>query len=490
MPFLIGFSIAILLLFLVLFIRTLVFKPEKKETVREERLPVDTERAVGELSALIECRTVSSKNKKLEDDAEFIRFEHTLPGIFPVLFENVEFEKVGKRGIILRWRGKSSASPTVLMAHYDVVAAGGDEWICPPFAPEIHEGFLYGRGTLDTKLTLSTMLHAAERLMEEGFVPKTDIYFAFGGDEEIGGSGASEIVELSFKRGIYPSLVLDEGGAVVKHLFPRVDKAVAVIGVAEKGMANISYTVRGGGGHASTPKGHTPVSRLARAAARVSSRPQPYRLTETSKAFLLQLAKHSSFGYRFIFANLWLFSPLLGLITRDGGDLSALIRTTVAFTEMHGAEGVNVIPSEARLISNSRILQGDTPERLLQRIEKRIEDPNVEVRILSAQNPSPVSRTDCPEYEKIEDTVREIWPDSIISPYLMLACSDSRHYGAISDRVYRFSAMALSTAFALVPLLSRISSGFRIILITVAVSAAAAWLFPVQDEEKEAAHEE
>ena len=441
MPFLIGFSIVFLTLLIILFARALTFKPEKQEAPRCEQIAVDTERATRELSSLIECRTVSYRNKKLEDNSEFERLERVLPSIFPTVFANFEFEKVGRRGLLLRWRGASSKSPTVLMAHYDVVAANGDEWICPPFSPEVIDGFLYGRGTLDTKLTLSTMLHAAERLLEQGFVPASDVYFAFGGDEETDGTGASEIAKLFVERGIYPSLVLDEGGAVVKNLFPRVEKSTAVIGIAEKGLANISYTVRGGGGHASTPKGHTPVSRLARAAARVVSRPQPYRLTETSKTFLLRLSAHSSFGYRFIFANLWLFSPLLGVITRDGGDLSALIRTTVAFTEMHGAEGANVIPSEASLISNSRILQGDTPERLRRRIEKRIADQNVEVRIVSAQNPSPVSRTDCPEYEKIEYTVREIWPDSIISPYLMLACSDARSWSQICDRVYRFSPL-------------------------------------------------
>ena len=441
MPFLIVFSVAFATLLLVLFIRALAFKPKKIRPIEVEPISVDTERAVGELSRLIECRTVSSRNKMLENDAEFERFEKILPEIFSVIFEKCEFEKVGERALLLRWRGSSSANPTVLMAHYDVVAASGEEWRCPPFAPEVIDGFLYGRGTLDTKLTLSTMLHAAERLMEEGFVPAADVYFAFGGDEETVGNGASCIVDLFRERGIHPAMVLDEGGAVVRDLFPKVYESTAVIGIAEKGLANISYTVKGGGGHASTPKGHTPVSRLARAAARVSSKPQPYHMTETSRKFLLRLSSHSSFGYRFVFANLWLFSPLLGLITRDGGDLSALIRTTVAFTEMHGAEGMNVIPSEARLISNSRILQGDTPEELRRRIEKQVADPKVEVKIHSAHEPSSVSRTDCAEYEMLEQTVREIWQESIISPYLMLACSDSRHWSLISDRVYRFSPL-------------------------------------------------
>ena len=441
MPFLIGSLSAFAVLFAVLFVRALLFVPEKREPCTVEKIQVDTERATAELSRLIECKTVSWENKSLEDEAEFVRFEKTLPRVFPTIFKNCEFEKVGSRALLIRWRGASDARPTVLMAHYDVVAAGGDEWICPPFSPEVIDGFLYGRGTLDTKLTLSTMLHAAERLMEEGFTPAADVYFAFGGDEEVAGIGAESIVSLFEKRGIYPSLVLDEGGAVVRNIFPKVTKATAVIGIAEKGMANISYTVKGGGGHASTPAGHTPVTRLARAVGRVHSRPQPYRITEAARALMMTQAKNSTFGYRFIFANLLLFMPVLGLITRNGGDLSALIRTTVAFTEMHGAEGMNVIPSEATVISNARLLQGDTPEGLRERIEKRIADPRVEVSIISAQPPSPVSRIDCPEYERIETTAREVWPAAITSPYLMLACSDSRHWSRISDRVYRFSPL-------------------------------------------------
>ena len=243
MPFLITSLVALAILLLVLFIRALAFKPEEKDVPKVDEITVDTERAVMELCRLIECKTVSMKDRSLENESEFLKLERTLPELFPVVFKKCSFEKVGERGLLLRWRGRSEARPTVLMAHYDVVAAGGDEWLFPPFSPEVHDGFLYGRGTLDTKLTMSTMLHAAERLIEEGFVPERDVYFAFGGDEETGGVGASEIVALFEKRGIFPSLVLDEGGAIVRDLFPNVDRSTAVIGIAEKGMANISYTV-------------------------------------------------------------------------------------------------------------------------------------------------------------------------------------------------------------------------------------------------------
>jgi len=441
MPVLISVAAAILLLLTVLLIRAVCHKPRQRRVEGGERLEVDIDRAAAELSALIACKTVSSRDRSEEDDAEFEKLENILPEIFPTIYKNCEFEKVGDRALLFKWSGKHDGDPTVLMAHYDVVSADESSWSHPPFAPEIHDGFLYGRGTLDTKITVSAMLHAAERLMEKGFVPESDVYFAFGGDEEIAGHGASEIVDLFESRGIKPAMVLDEGGAVVRGLFPKVVPPASIIGVAEKGMVNLSYTAESTGGHASTPKGHTPVTRLARAVSKVYLSPFPVRMTPPARQMVDNLSRNSSFGYRFIFANLWLFAPVLDLITRGGGDLAALIRTTVAFTEMHGAEGANVIPSEASVISNSRILPGETAESVRARIEELIDDSHVKVEIIHAQEPSRLSRTDCPEYDRVADTAAEIWPESIVTPYLMVACSDSRHWGRLSDRVYRFSPL-------------------------------------------------
>jgi len=422
-------------------VRTALFVPEVKKPATIESVCVDVGRAAEELSSLIKCKTVSDRNSELEDEGEFKRFEELLRKLFPNLHNVCTFEKVGPRALLYRWKGRSSEHPTVLMAHYDVVGAEESEWTVSAFGGEISQEFLYGRGALDTKVTLSSMLHSAERLICEGFIPRTDVYFAFGGDEEIGGRGASDIVALFEQRGIFPALVLDEGGAVVKHVFPGVKKKVALIGVAEKGMANISYTAKSNGGHASTPKQDTPVTKLARAATRVNSRPFPFRITEPTHLMLDKLARHSTFGYRVIFANLWLFSPVLNLITRKGGELGAIVRTTTAFTEMHGAVGMNVIPPTASLISNHRILPGETPDTVKKRVERSVGDPDVTVEIVSAQLPSTISRTDCEEYKKIEKTIEEVWQNIIVSPYLMLACSDSRHWGRISDRVYRFSPL-------------------------------------------------
>lgn len=441
MPFLIGIATVLAVIFVIVAVRTVRFKPTPREPLSVEKIAIDTERVTEELAELIKCKTVSAEDRSLEDEGEFLKLEKRLTSLFPSFCRTATLEKLGPRSLLYRWRGSEEGAPTVLMAHYDVVAADESQWTVPAFEGVVKNGFLYGRGALDTKITVAAMLHATEMLIAEGYTPKNDIYFAFGGDEETSGRGAVNIVDAFEKRGIYPALVLDEGGAVVKGIFPGVKKSAALIGIAEKGMANIAYTARSAGGHASTPKRDTPVTKLARAAVRVVDHPFRFRITKPTSLMLDRVVRHSTLGYRIIFANLWLFSPILNFITREGGELGAIVRTTTAFTEMHGAEGMNVIPPEASLISNHRILPGETPETVRAHIERAVSDPDVKVSVINAQMPSRVSRTDVPEYQKVEKTAQEVWQNGVVSPYLMLACSDSRHWGRLSDRVYRFSPL-------------------------------------------------
>lgn len=437
----------ILLLLLVVILRTIAFKPKREPCGFGDDIAYDAERATETLRELCMCRTISSRVKSEEDEGEFLRFEALLSKLFPKVHETCEFKKLSPRSLLYKWAGRSHDAPTVLMSHYDVVSVTEENWEKPPFDGIIEDGVLWGRGTLDTKGTLNGIMSAAETLISSGFVPENDIYFAFGGNEEINGDGASLIVEYFAKEGITPAVVIDEGGAVVEGVFPGVKEPCALIGIAEKGMLNVEYSVKGGGGHSSAPKPKTPVGRLARAAIAVEGKPFKFRITKPAAALFDTVGRHSTFIYRMIFANLWLFSPALNLLTKlTGGEMNALMRTTTAFTMMEGSQGVNVIPPYARMVSNHRIIPGETQQSLLENIKKRIKDDSVQVSVIDGMDPSVVSTDNCAGYERLRSVIKDTWPEAIVSPYLMVACSDSRHWGRISDRVYRFSAMALSSA--------------------------------------------
>ena len=240
-------------------------------------------------------------------------------------------------------------------------------------------------------------------------------------------------------------MVVDEGGAVVPDVFPGVKEPCALIGVAEKGMLNLEYRISSNGGHASAPKPHTPVGRLAMACAKVEAHPFRSHLTKPVLEMFDNLGRRSTFLYRIIFANLWCFRPVLDMICKkNGGELNALVRTTSAITQMQGSKAPNVIPPSASMVANMRLNPEDSVAGAVEYIRQTVADPDIELAVGDHMEPSPISRTDCEGWRRVANAVSATWPGAVISPYLMVQCSDSRHYRDLSDRVYRFSAMELT----------------------------------------------
>ena len=437
---------ALLLIFLaIILIRAFSFKPKAQPTVFSEEEKFDGDKAVENLCELVKCKTVSYRDHSLEDDAEFEKLIQKLPSLYPNVYEVCEFNQLPDRALLYRWKGKNNGAPAVMMAHYDVVPVNEDAWTVPAFEAIIKDGRIFGRGTLDTKVTFNGVLFAADHLISQGFVPENDIYFAFSGGEEVNGNGANNIVDYFLKNGIEPAFVIDEGGAVVENVFPGVSKPCGLIGVAEKGMMDVKYTVKSGGGHASAPKPKTPVDTLSRACIKMVDNPFKCHLTQPVAEMFDTLGRHSSLVFKIIFANIKVFLPVLDMICKkSGGELNALMRTTVAFTQMQGSSASNVIPPEASLVSNIRLNPDDTIESALEYIKKTVDDEKVEVSLIHGMNPSRISTTDCEGWDKVSSAVASTWKGCIVSPYLMVQCSDSRHYGRISDKVYRFSAMDLT----------------------------------------------
>ncbi len=430
----------------VIFIRALMFKPKAAVKINTNEEKFDGEASIEALRALIRCKTVSYRDRSLEDDAEFEKFVSLLPSLYPHVFEICEYTELDDRALLFRWKGKSDGAPAVMMAHYDVVPVNEEAWNVPAFEAIIKDGRLWGRGALDTKVTFNGVMFAAEHLIKERFVPENDVYFAFSGGEEINGKGASNVVDYFEQNKIELAFVIDEGGAVVENVFPGVKAPCGLIGIAEKGMMDVSYTVRSKGGHASAPKPNAPVDRLCKACSNVLKNPFKSHITPPVAQMFDTLGRHSSFVYKMIFSNLAIFRPVLDMICKkSGGELNALMRTTVAFTQMKGSDASNVIPPKATLVSNIRLNPNDDMKSALEYLRKAVGDESVEIEALHGMNPSRISRTDCEEWDKIASAVASTWKGCIVSPYLMVQCSDSRHYGRISDKVYRFSAMDLTS---------------------------------------------
>ena len=442
MEYVLGFILGFLL---VLVIRALCFQPKTQRPIDESTVDFDRDAATTALQKMVQCKTISYNDSALEDDGEFQKLIDLLPGLYPKVFETCSFQKLPGRALLFCWKGQRHDAPAVLMAHYDVVPVREEMWDKDPFAGIIEDGVLWGRGTLDTKVTMNGALFAANTLMEKGFTPENDIYFAFSGGEEVNGPGAKNIVDWFVENKIAPAIVVDEGGAVVENVFPGVKVPCGMVGIAEKGMINVRYTVHSGGGHASAPLPKTPITTLATACRKVVDNPFKMHLNKPAALMFDTLARHSTFLYKLIFSNLWCFKPVLDMICKSsGGEMNALVRTTTAFTQAQGSSARNVIPAKASLVSNMRLSPLDSVASAEAYLKKVVNDPTVEIEILESHEPSPVSEVDCDAYYRVADAVAETWRGCVVTPYLMVQCSDSRHYRDLSKNVYRFSAMDLT----------------------------------------------
>ena len=441
----IAFLVALVAFIAVIAVRTVNFKPKAQPALDEKKVQLDEKMCIKNLQELVKCKTISYNDHELEDDAEFQKLIGMLPTLYPNVFAVCSQQILPDRGLLLRLPGRSDKSPAVLMAHYDVVPVDEEKWEKPPFEAIIEDGVLWGRGTLDTKVTMNGILSAANHLLGRGFVPENDIFLAFSGGEEVNGKGAVNIVNYFVEHQIQPALVVDEGGAVVEGVFPGVTTPTAMIGIAEKGMINAQYRCASNGGHASSPKPHTPVGILAAACKKVEDHPFPAHAEGPAALMFDTLGRHSTLLYRVIFANMWCFGWVIDLLGKlSGGEINALVRTTSAFTQMQGSSARNVIPTEATMVANMRLNPHDSVQSALEYLRKTVGDPNVEITALESFEPSPVSEVDCDAWDKVASSVANTWPGCIVSPYLMVQCADARHYRDLSNHVYRFSAMDLT----------------------------------------------
>ncbi len=434
----------LLLLILAVLVRGALFRPQEAIEKTQESPSIDEKHVSDSLAEMVKCKTISSCDESQMDDAEFEKFRALLVERYPLVHEKTELTRVARNGLLYRWAGSSKGNEAVLMAHYDVVPVNEGDWDKSSFAGIIEDGVLWGRGTIDTKVTLCGVLEAAESLLAKGFVPANDIYFSFAGDEESTSHDAPAIVNLLKERGVSPSLVVDEGGAVVSGTFPGVEQPCALIGVGEKGVCNIMLTARSSGGHASTPPRSTPLGKVAQSVAAIENNQMEASFPPPTIEMFETIYRRAPFAYRLIFGNMWLFSGLLKKVfTKAGGELSAMCRTTAAFTMASASNAPNVLPASASVVANCRISGRDTVASVAEHFRTYC-GKDVEVEVMQGSNPTPYADTKGKGWAKVKRAINAVYPDAIVAPYVMLAASDSRHFCEICDNVMRFSPIKLT----------------------------------------------
>lgn len=437
------FAIAALVCLALMAVNVWRFSPRPASASQPLNLQVDPQAIAANLGAAIRIATVSHESPSDRDPAAFDRFRVWLETTYPGAHRVMRREEVSGGSLLYTWAGDdASVKPIILMAHMDVVPVEpgtSSAWTHPPFAGEIADGFVWGRGTLDDKTSLVAIFEAIERLVARGFTPRRTVYVALGHDEELGGEGARAMADLLAARGVVAESVLDEGGVIADGLIDGMARPVALVGIAEKGIASVELSVEQAGGHSSMPPPSTAVGLVARAIARVEANPMPARLRGAAAQLFDVVGREMPFVERAIFANLFVFERLVvGRLERNPMT-NALVRTTTAATMAVGGVKDNVLPSRARAVINFRILPGDSVRRVVEHVERAVDDSRVKVRALSpASEPSPTSRTSGRAWEVLSASVAAEFSRGPVAPWLVVGATDARHFTRVAPDVYRF----------------------------------------------------
>jgi carboxypeptidase PM20D1 len=398
------------------------------------------ESAIDDLIALVRVPT--------ELPEQLPAFQAVLRERFPRLFGALEVESVGA-SLLARWPGRDSpdgsgGAPALLMAHQDVVPAPPAGWTHPPYDGHRDATHVWGRGTLDDKGSLVGICVAVEALLEAGFQPARDVWLLFGDDEETMGTGAASAIAELDARGVRPAWALDEGGAIIEPPIAGVARDVAVVGVAEKGFANIRMRVAQVGGHASTPPRLPATSRLARAIRRLDRGSFPRSLPEPSLRMLELLGAEARGPQGAVLRNVRRSRPLVERILARGDETRAMLSTTAVVTQLSGSAAANALAEEAVAVVNARIAVGSSVDDTIARMRRTIADPLVELELLHGHGPSPESPASGAGWADIEAAIGRLRPDVLTVPYVMLGGTDGRHAHRITDRVYRFAPFAMT----------------------------------------------
>ena len=435
--------IALIIIIAILILNTVNYASKQTQYDQVDQIAIP-EAAVSRLSQVVQIPTVS--NETSIDTAAFQNINKFIVDNYPMVDSLMEPVQINEFSSIYKLRGRNvDLKPILLMGHLDVVPVDEmsmEKWTEPPFSGTIKDGYIWGRGTMDDKITCFGLLESMEMLLQKDFVPERTVYLAFGHDEEVGGKqGAVTIANKFRNENIQFEYIMDEGMLILEKPMTGLDQTTALIGIAEKGYTTLTLTVNLDGGHSSMPPSNTAIGLLSNAISKLEANPFPAKINGATAELFQHVGPEMTLLNKVVFSNLWLFKGILKRKLSETPSTNALIRTTTATTMIRGGVRENVLASQASAKINFRILPGETIETVKAYVKKIINDDRIlisENKENFSNNPSVVSNTDCFGYKVIQRSVKQVKPDILVAPALMIGATDARHYTGLSDNIYRF----------------------------------------------------
>ena len=403
---------------------------------------------VKKLSALIDCKTVWSQDGKNRD--AFDRFYSTLEALFPNITARAKRLSFGSGCFVYVIEGKDAKKNVMLMSHHDVVD-GGDGWATDPFKATEQDGYLYGRGTIDTKTPLFAELQACEELLAEGYdFEGINLYIGSSDNEEVGGDGMVLATEYFKKNGIHFDVVLDEGGAITQGQIPGVKCKSAVVAVHEKSRhyfkcrVNSEQLGHGGFGKAAD----SAALNISRFIAEVSDT-QIYKgkFYPEVKATFQRHVPYMSFPMNVLFGNIGIFAPIIKKIMMGIPAASAMLTTSVSFQTVFAGDAENPTfrSKDAETTMFLRCVREDDLYAGLEKIKKIGKKYGVEIEEIERDYCKPTDFNG-EAFRTVEQLLHETFPDVAVVPFLLTAGTDARRLTDVADHILRFAPIDLNKA--------------------------------------------
>lgn len=388
------------------------------------------EEAIRYLTDLIRINTANPPGNESEA-AVYLRELLNREGIKATIYAAA----AGRGNLVATIKGTGRRKPLVLLSHLDVVAANPGQWTRDPFAGEVADGYVWGRGALDMKGMLVMELLALLLYHRSGLVPERDLILAAAADEEVGGHFGMEWLLKQDIPGLGEAeYVINEGGeGTVREGTP-----VYACQNGEKGVLWLKLTVKGTPGHASMPAKDNAILRMAEILRRIGGRKRTISLTPTTRGFLSELAKLKGLrlpeNRKMSDFSLKIFA---GKYFKDERSVQAMLYNTVSPTVLRAGEKTNVLPEVCEAMLDCRLLPGETPEHFFETIQKLLNDPGVTLEVMHAAAPTE-SPWDTALYRIIGEAVRAENPEATVTPYLSPGATDSRYFRERGITAYGF----------------------------------------------------
>ncbi len=397
------------------------------------------------LSKALQFKTVSAYAKR--DASQFSKLRDYLGATYFSVFEKLDVQSSPGQSLLLYWPGKDkSLKPALFIAHFDVVPEGDDkDWTYLPFSGAMKQGAIWGRGALDDKSQVISSMEAIQLLLSKGYQPQRDLYFYFGDDEEVGGKSAVQLAQQWQDKGLRFFAIFDEGGAVVKKLIPKLKRTAALIAIAEKGILDLQLKATAAkGGHASMPPKRTVIALMSHAISKLDELSKHQQVTPIARDFMSHIDRYLPLPQRMIFANPELFTGQVMKYFSRSPLTRTMLKTTMVPTIFNAGYKSNVIPIAATAIINIRLLPNDSEKSVENKVRRVVAPYDVKVVPVSYTQNRHISSAKTMAYKELQQSIwQSAGMDLVITPWVTMVATDSRHFAMLADNIYRFRAYTI-----------------------------------------------